>query len=295
MKNKLYKLTVIIFLILIFIKKDIMYTTIYETTLIWFKNIVPNLFPMFIITSYIINSNLIFNICNILGNTFKKIFNTSIYGVYVFILSLFTGSPSNAKYIKDLLDNNLISKNESNKLLLFTLNYNPILILTLLNQYLQKNTSYLILLIIILSNVILGLLNRNIKYNIPTNKYNIKKNALSIIIKNTIDTLLMILGTLIFFNILLSLIPINNIYIKNIVNGFLEITTALKDLKNINFNYNIKVLLSTIYLSFGSLSIHMQIKSILPDTNYKLFLKNKLISIIISIIILLLVHKMGLI
>ena len=295
MKNKLYKLTVIIFLILIFIKKDIMYTTIYETTLIWFKNIVPNLFPMFIITSYIINSNLIFNICNILGKTFKKIFNTSIYGVYVFILSLFTGSPSNAKYIKDLLDNNLISKDESNKLLLFTLNYNPILILTLLNQYLQKNTSYLILLIIILSNVILGLLNRNIKYNIPTNKYNIKKNALSIIIKNTIDTLLMILGTLIFFNILLSLIPINNIYIKNIVNGFLEITTALKDLKNINFNYNIKVLLSTIYLSFGSLSIHMQIKSILPDTNYKLFLKNKLISIIISIIILLLVHKMGLI
>ena len=293
MKNILYKIIVILFLILIFLKKDIMYITIYETTLIWFKNIVPNLLPMFIITSYIINSNLIFNICNLLGNLFKKIFKTSIYGVYVFILSLFTGSPSNAKYLKDLLDNNLINKIEKDKLLLFTLNYNPILIISLLNLYLPNKISIIILIIIILSNIIVGLINRNINCNININNYKIKKQSLSQILKNSIDTLLMILGTLIFFNLIINLLPIKNFVIKNLINGLLEITTALKGLEYLNININIKILLSIIYLSFGSLSIHMQIKSILPDTNYNLFLKSRILTILISIILLILLHSIN--
>ena len=39
-------------------------------------------------------------ICNLLGNIGNKIFNCSKYGIFVYILSLFTGSPSNAKYIQ---------------------------------------------------------------------------------------------------------------------------------------------------------------------------------------------------
>ena len=141
MKNIFTKLIIFFFFILIFIKKDIMYYTIYSTTLIWFKNIVPNLLPMLIITSLIISSNLIIPICNLFGKIFSKIFKTSKYGIFVFVLSLFTGSPSNAKYIKDLIDNNLISITEGNKLLLFTTNYNPLLIYSLLTLYLDKKTA----------------------------------------------------------------------------------------------------------------------------------------------------------
>jgi len=285
MKSKLTKLTIIIFFILILLKKDIMYITIYKTTLIWFKNIVPNLFPMFIISSLIINTNLINNICNMLGKPFKKIFNINKYGVYVCILSLITGSPSNAKYIKDLRNNNLITKNEQDRLLTFTMNYNPILIITLLSLYLSKYTAYKILIIVILSNFITGIIMRN-KEKINNNIIiNIKKTNISIIIKDTLDTLLMILGTLIFYNLIINLISINISIIKNILNGMLEITTALNSLQNINITLNIKILLTIIYLSFGGLSIHTQIKSILPDTNYNLFLKSRLICIIISLLL----------
>ena len=294
MKKALTKIIIIIFFILIFIKKDIMYYTIYSTTLIWFKNIVPNLLPMFIITSLIVSSNLIINICNLFGNFFSKIFKTSIYGIFVFTLSLFTGSPSNAKYIKDLIDNNLISKEEGNKLLLFTTNYNPLLIYSLLTLYLDNKTSITIICIVILSNVIIGLLNRNLEYEKIKTNYEIKKINLSKIIKETMDTLLMILGTLIVFNIIVNILPINNLLLKNIFNGLLEITTALNGIKYLSINTNFKILLSIIYLSFGGISIHTQIKSILPDTNYKLFLKNKLLSILISIILLLLFHSMKL-
>ena len=295
MKNKLTKITIIIFFLLIFIKKDIMYTTIYNTTILWFKNIVPNLLPMFIITSLIINSNLIINICKIFGKFFNKIFKCSKYGIFIYFLSLFTGSPSNAKYINDLLKNNLISKNLTTKLLLFTTNYNPLLIYSLLTNYLNKSISIKIIFIIILSNIMIGLLNRNIPYTEINNNYNNKKINLSIIIKDTMDTLLMILGVLIFFNILINLLPIHNLLLKNIINGFLEITTALKGLEYLNISYNFKILLSVIYLSFNGLSIHTQIKSILPDTNYKLFIKSRIYSIFISITLLLLFHSMRLI
>ena len=294
MKNIFTKLIIFFFFILIFIKKDIMYYTIYSTTLIWFKNIVPNLLPMFIITSLIISSNLIITICNLFGKIFSKIFKTSKYGIFVFVLSLFTGSPSNAKYIKDLIDNNLISITEGNKLLLFTTNYNPLLIYSLLTLYLDKKTSIILIIIVILSNIIIGFLNRNMEYDEIQNNYNSKSINLSKIIKETIDTLLMILGTLIVFNIIINILPINNLLIKSIINGTLEITTALNNINFLNINTNFKILLSIIYLSFGGISIHTQIKSIFSDTNYKLFLKNKLLSIFISIILLLLFHSMKL-
>lgn len=286
MKNKLTKLTIIFFFILIFIKKDIMYYTIYNTVILWFKNIVPNLLPMFIITSLIIESNLIINICNIFGKLFNKIFKCSIYGIFIYFLSLFTGSPSNAKYINDLVNNNLISNTLSDKLLLFTSNYNILLIYSLLTLYLNKSISIKIISIIVMSNVIVGLIFRNINYIDLKTNYIKRKINISKIIKDTIDTLLMILGTLIFFNIIINLLPIKNMLLKNILNGLLEITTGLKGLEYLDISTNIKILLSTIYLSFGGLSIHTQIKSILPDTNYTLFLKSRLYAVIISIILL---------
>ena len=286
MKNKLTKLTIIFFFILIFIKKDIMYYTIYNTVILWFKNIVPNLLPMFIITSLIIESNLIINICNIFGKLFNKIFKCSNYGIFIYFLSLFTGSPSNAKYINDLVNNNLISNTLSDKLLLFTSNYNTLLIYSLLSLYLNKSISIKIISIIIIYNIIVGLIFRNINYIDLKTNYIKRKINISKIIKDTIDTLLMILGTLIFFNIIINLLPIKNMLLKNILNGFLEITTGLKGLEYLDISTNIKILLSTMYLSFGGLSIHTQIKSILPDTNYTLFLKSRLYVIIISIILL---------
>ena len=286
MKNKLTKLTIIFFFILIFIKKDIMYYTIYNTVTLWFKNIVPNLLPMFIITSLIIESNLIINICNIFGKLFNKIFKCSNYGIFIYFLSLFTGSPSNAKYINDLVNNNLISNTLSDKLLLFTSNYNILLIYSLLILYLNKSISIKIIIIIIISNIIVGLIFRNINYIDLKTNYIKRKINISKIIKDTIDTLLMILGTLIFFNIIINLLPIKNMLLKNILNGFLEITTGLKGLEYLNISTNIKILLSTVYLSFGGLSIHTQIKSILPDTNYTLFLKSRLYAVIISVILL---------
>ena len=285
MKNILLKIFILFIFILVFFNNNIMYTTIYNTTLIWFKKIVPNIFPMFIISSLIIDSNLIYDITNVFGNLMSKIFKTSNYALFVFILSIFTGSPSNAKYIKDLIDNKMITKEEGNKILLFTTNFNSLLIYNLISTYLSKYNSIKVIITLILTNIIIGLLNRNIHVNIINTRIINNKINISKIIKNTIDTTLMILGTLICFNILINILPIKNVLLKNIINGFLEVTTSLKHLEYLNINIKLKELLTIIYLSFGGFSIHLQIKSILTDTNYKLFLKNKIFSVFISLII----------
>lgn len=285
MKNILLKSLIIIIFILIFINNNIIYSTIYNTTLIWFKNLVPNILPIMIITSLIIESNLIFDLTNLLGNIFSRIFKTSRYSIFIFILSIFTGSPSNAKYINDLYNNKLISKDESTKILLFTTNFNSLLIYNLISIYLGKYISIKIIITLILTNIIIGLLNRNYDITLlPTKQINNKIN-LTKIIKDSIDTMLMILGVLICFNLLINIVPINNIILKNLFNGFLEVTTALKSLESINISIKLKELLTLVYLSFSGLSIHLQIKSILIDTNYVLFFKNKLLSIFISLFI----------
>jgi len=75
--------------------------------------------------------------------------------------------------------------------------------------------------------------------------------------------------------------------ITAIFNGFFEITSGLVNLSVLNIPYNVKLILTIIYLAFGGISIHMQIKSILKDTvSYKLFYLTRVFSIIISLILL---------
>ena len=91
-----------------------------------------------------------------------------------------------------------------------------------------------------MSNIIVGLIFRNINYIDLKTNYIKRKINISKIIKDTLDTLLMILGTLIFFNIIINLLPIKNMLLKNILNGFLEITTGLKGLEYLDISTNIK-------------------------------------------------------
>ena len=123
---------------------------------------------------------------------------------------------------------------------------------------------------------------------IPYNKININlSNDLSTLIPTAItkslNTLINILGTIIFFNLLTLLIPNK----WKIIIGFFEITNGLNILNTLNLSLITKAIFSLIYISFGGLSIIMQIKSILNDTSIKItnFLKSRFIHITLSLII----------
>lgn len=87
---------------------------------------------------------------------------------------------------------------------------------------------------------------------------------------NTINTLLLILGVVTMFLIITTIIDNNinlNNYNQSILNGFVEMTQGLKYISILNIPLKFKATLSTMILSFGGLSVHMQIIGILSDTD----------------------------
>ena len=120
---------------------------------------------------------------------------------------------------------------------------------------------------------------------------NSSKNILIKSINKSMNTLLMILGSIIFYMLLTYIVTfpiLKNHLLKTILSGFLEITNGLNNLIYLETYSKIKEIIAISIISFGGLSIHTQIKSILEDTkiNYSSFLKGRIIHVIVSICIL---------
>lgn len=259
---------------------------------IWKNNIFPSLFPFFVIGNILINLGFPSLIGELLKNIMYKLFKINGTGSFVIILSILSGFPSSAKYTKELLLKGEINDEEATKLLTFTHFSNPLFILgTLSIMFLNnKEIGLSILISHYIGNLFIGLLFGN--YYISkkdTTKVSIKNalikmnnsktnksfgQILSESIINSINTLLLILGTVTIFLVLTTIIN-NNLtipnYYKTLINGIFEMTQGLKYLSLLKIPVYKQGLIAVFLLSFGGLSVHMQVLSIISDTKIKYF------------------------
>lgn len=264
-------------LVLIFLNKSLISKTIITSFDIWFNTLVPSMFPMFILSDILISYNFTEYIPKRIVNFISKIFNISKNAVLIVFLSMISGFPTNAINIRNALDKNMISKDEAEHLLLFNHFANPLFILETVGVFYFNSNRYgiIILLAHILSNIIIGLLFRSSNCYSTTNyiskngKSQSFGNVLSESIKKTINSLLMVSGTVTLFLVLSTLI-INvfdlNSYLSLLVQGILEMTMSIANLSILNVSDVIKVVVATSIISFGGLSIHLQVFSVLDDT-----------------------------
>ena len=289
-----------IFFILILFNKELVSSTIINSFYIWFNTLVPSMLPMFILSDILINYNFIMFIPNKITIFTSKLFNISKEAVLVVFISLISGFPGNALAIKTAYDLELISRDEVNHLLIFTHFANPLFILQTIGIFYLKNNTYGIIVFIshILSAFILGILFRNNNhpsknnYISKNNKSQSFTNVFSLSIKKSINTLLMVAGTVTSFLIISTLISniFNfNQYMSVFIQGILEMTMGLSNLSMLDINDVYKVIFSSGLISFGGLSIHMQVMSILEDFKYfnyfKVRIRHTLLAIIISFLI----------
>lgn len=277
--NLIISFIILLFLFEIFDHSNTITNTIYKSTSIWFYNIIPSILPIYIIIDLLINYNTINYLSNLFGKFMEKVFKLKQETSIVFLLSIISGFPSNSKYIKNLLDNKIINKQEANKLLMFTHFSNPLFIIESIgiNFLNNKKIGILILIIHYFTNFIIGIFIRNYCINLDKSNINIKKNKISFVecltnsIYNTIKILFLLYGIITFFMIITTIIK-ENIYLNPILNSFLcgllEMTQGIYFISNLNIPINIKASIITFFISFGGLSIHMQVFSIL--NNYKL-------------------------
>ena len=300
----------ILFLISMIIFSDVVIKSVSFAVDICINNLFPSMLPFLILSSILSNYGFVELASHILSPIMRNIFHLNSNCAYVLILSLLSGSPANSKYIKELLDSNKITISDANQILLFSHFVNPIFIIGTIGTIFLGNKTYgfIILISHYLANLIIGIMLRekeiqknNTYYN---NFFNIKPKGfittLKSAIKDTIDTLLVVFGTITSTLVFSSII--NTYFNFNpILNGILEITSGLKYISIESTTIFTKIILSTFFISFGGLSIHAQVMSILDNKNirYLPYLEARLLQGLISSIIVyflyMIVIKLGII
>lgn len=283
MKEKIFNLCVILIslfvLVELLIKKSVIYSSIIYALNIWVNNLIPSLFPFFIITDILINYNITSYIPIIIRNFCKHIFNITDNMLTILLLSMISGFPSNARNTKTLYDKGVISLEEANHILIFSHFSNPIFILTTIGVFFLHNEKIGIIILIshYFSNIILGILFRNTgKYEINKNDKTCDINNFGIIfinaIKKAIDTIFIICGIIVVFmmlsEIILNTINVNS-YNAMIIKGLFEITIGIDALSKLNMSLISKAVIASMILAFGGISVHVQVLSQITNTKIK--------------------------
>lgn len=281
MKKRLPLIILIIIVVCIIYQNKAVTYNISDAITLWKNRIFPSLFPFMILSSLLVNYGFL-NLTNkIIGPLMIKLFNLSKNTSYVFIMSLLSGFPSSSMYAKELYQNNIISKEETFKIVLFSHFSNPIFIFSMISK-----KPLLVLGVHYLTNILIGVLirDKNTK-TINSNYQEMNSENFFIVfskaIKKTIENLLFILGVIVFFFMLSTILnnPFANILLE-LSQGLNFINIYFKDGKLI-------ASLSAFLLSFGGFSVHMQTYGILAELDfpYLKYLKTRLFHALLSFIL----------
>lgn len=278
--NILFNLIIFYLIFKVFFNNALFYNSIILSLKMFIYKVFPFLFIMMILNKMLIS----FNFPYYLNKIFKK------KEIYIMIMSMLSGSPINAIILNDYLKNKQINEKSASITLMFTTFNNPLFLYNYFLSNFTKKDTFILMSIIYISNIIIYLIFKN-KIVIDNNRnkfinYN-KKNELFNNIYNSLESLIKIMGIIIFFKVITDLLFINESYFTSLLKGLIELTTGLNSLNNFPYSLLKKIIALTI-ISFASLSIHMQISVILSSykINYKYFYLSRILLIIINIILL---------
>lgn len=299
MKTKYKNIIIIIcslfFLVNLIIYRNLVFDTVGFSLNIWITSLLPALFPFFIVSDILINYDVIKYFPKVIRNSIKYLFNVSDNGLVIILLSMLSGFPSNARNIKNMYLDKKITKEEGEHLLYFTHFSNPMFILGTIPLILNSNKiSKYILISHYLANIILGICLRKYNRVNDSNNSNYKEDkhnfglVLTTSIRKSLDSVLCILGTLTVF-LIISTLLINFFNLDNtsslLVKSILELTSGLKELGSYNLLDKYLLIISSCILSFGGLSVHMQVINELVDTDisYKNYFIGRILQVVLSL------------
>lgn len=282
-KNILILVTLIIFLLLSLFNSNYLIKNILDYSLLFLTKLFPVSFIFFIISKLLIDYGLL--------ELVYKVFKINSSKLYILLLSMISGFPSGSKYTKELLENNYISIKDANHIIMYSHFPNPLFVLGSVNLILNDyNLALKILISIITSNIIIFIFNYKSTNSFPYNENNNSfSNNLSIAINDSFNILINIYGISLFFYLLITVISkylTINSYQYIILNGIFDLTKGVFSTSIISNNI-IKAYFILIFISFGSISIHMQVANIIMNTNikYKYFIIGRIISTLIALTI----------
>lgn len=261
----LYFLLLIEFLVLLNSKTVI--KSVLSSSSMFVSSIFPSLFPTMVIGLNLIKYGVDKIVPKFIKNIFKVLFDFDAVSSTIFITSMIAGTPSNAVFINDYLTRGLISEKNAENLLCCTHFVNPLFVVggVGVGVFNSAKIGFLILLMTYASNLIKAfILRKNFEQKNVKDDNTISNSFiqnLQTAILSCVKSLLLILGIVIMFNVLVTLLSsifnFNNVT-SCLVNGLLEMTSGIMKLKSINITTPVKIMMAYYFLSFGGLCIQMQ-------------------------------------
>ena len=295
---------VLIAICLVVFSKTNLYAASNGLTL-WATCVVPSLFPFFVITNLLSHTKVVSFTGKLLDKFMRPLFNVPGIGGFAFVMGLISGYPVGAKVVSDFRENNLVTKDEGERLLAFTNNSGPLFILSSVGISLfgDTKTGLLLLCTHILSCITVGIILG--KFSNKTNKYcdytsskpitqntNITFKNLGEVLGNSINsaisTVLMIGGFVVIFSVIISILNSANTlnflstffkpllaflgfdfdFAKPLLSGIIEITNGVNSVANIHIkSISQNIVICAFLLGFGGFSVLLQVFSIASKTD----------------------------
>ena len=283
---------------------------------LWANSVVPSLFPFFVATNALMQTNFINSLGKCLNSIMKPLFNIRGEGAFPFIMGMISGYPVGAKIASNFRKDNICSKEECERLLAFTNNSGPLFIVGTVgvNMYRSSMIGLLLLITHILASITVGVIfrfwkNKSYRSADFSESKNVTINNLGEVlgksISDSISTILMIGGFVVLFSGIISILNtsgffkffvfclspffnflhIDTSFIYGILTGFLEITNGINYIASINVKHiSINLILTAFLLGFGGLSVLLQVLSITSktDLSIKPYILGKLLHGIIA-------------
>lgn len=203
--------------------------------------------------------------------------------VYFLLHSLLSGFPAGCICVREALEKNTISKEEANQMILFTHFPNPLFVLYTVSTLFPNTKIFFVFYgILILSNtwmIFFVKSKRILREGLSSVDLS---SSLNRSIHKSMETILLIYGVSILFYlisfVLTNLFSFHSFFYVFLM-GFFDLTNGVFSTSIISSIF-LRGIYLFFFLSFGSLSIHLQIKSILSDTSisYVSFVKGRILS-----------------
>ncbi|MBR3198613.1 MAG: hypothetical protein IKG27_01205 [Bacilli bacterium] len=253
------------------------------------ENVFPSLFPFFILSDLLINYGFVDFIGNIFKGFMYHFFKVNGSCSFIFFMSIISGNPASAKYVKELYLSSKINRYEATKMLCFSSFASPLFVIGMLSLFLNSKVSLFILFTHYISNIVVGFILRFYhpsfyskgSLKMAVNEMHEKRisssnfgNVITNSLINSINDLLLILGSITVCLVMTTII--NNCFhlegvFKCLLDGLVEMTQGLSYVNAENISLKLKASFSALFISFGGLSVHLQMVSILSDTDIKYF------------------------
>lgn len=244
-----------------------------SAAILWWSVLVPTMYPSFIIIDLLEQMPLIRHISRWIFPIFKKIFKINCpKSAFIILFSLICGAPASTKMIANAYENKELTKKEyENLVCAFSCLSMPYIFYILSQHQLSILLFYLAyLLLAILWMHLFQKKEEPLLNSVPTHP-NYSKCFFSSISKN-IQVLFNILGILVIFRVLMSLIFKN----EPVFYPYFEILGGLN-----HANHNLIIVSA---LGFMGFSLHLQILSFLEDFSYPKFLLSRIYFSLIGVI-----------